>query len=84
ASALGVLNGVKAPTLLLMPRNDPFLTDACYPQTCPASVTLETPATGGHVGFSGGHGATKDMWLPSRIINFFAQSIGLTNTVADN
>jgi len=83
ASALGVLNGVKIPTLLLMPRNDPFLTDACYPQTYPGSVTLETPANGGHVGFSGGHGATKDMWLPSRIINFFAQSIGLTHPVAD-
>ena len=83
ASALGVLHGVKAPTLLLMPRNDPFLVDACYPQTCPASVTMETPASGGHVGFSGGAGATKDMWLPSRIINFFAQSIGLTHAVAD-
>lgn len=83
ASALSVINGIKTPTLLLMPRNDPFLPDACYPRICPASVTLETPANGGHVGFSGGQGATKDLWLPSRIINFFAQSIGLTHANAD-
>ena len=77
ASALPVLSGISTPTLLLMPRNDPFLPDACYPQTCPTAVTLETPASGGHAGFSGGSGASKDLWLPSRIINFFAQSIGV-------
>ena len=77
ASALPVLNGIRTPTLLLMPRNDPFLPASCYPMQTPASVTLETPATGGHVGFSGGRGTGKDLWLPSRIINFFAQSIGI-------
>lgn len=83
ASALPLLNGVRTPTLLLMPRNDPFLTKACYPQTCPDSVTLEMPDSGGHVGFSGGRGRSKDLWLPSRIIKFFAQSIGLTSVNAD-
>ena len=83
ASALPVLSGICTPTLLLMPRNDPFLPDACYPQYLPVSVTLETPASGGHVGFSGGQGNTKDLWLPSRIINYFAQSIGLKPAATD-
>lgn len=80
ASALPLLGDIKLPTLLLMPRNDPFLIPACYPQLqqCPPCVTLETPANGGHVGFSGGSGTYKDLWLPTRIINFFAQSLGLT------
>lgn len=83
ASALPLLSGIRTPTLLLMPRNDPFLPTACYPTACPASVTLEMPDSGGHVGFSGGRGRSKDLWLPSRIINFFAQSIGLTSVNAD-
>ena len=78
ASALPLLGQVALPTLLLMPRNDPFLVDACYPRTgtCPPSVTLETPEAGGHVGFTGGNGINKDLWLPTRIINHFAQSLG--------
>ncbi len=85
ASALPLLGNIKRPTLLLMPRNDPFLVNACYPDPaqCPSNVTLETPATGGHVGFSGGHGAHRDLWLPTRIINFFAQSLGLTLSVSE-
>ena len=85
ASALPWLPNIALPTLLLMPRNDPFLADACYPDAarCPSSVTLETPAAGGHVGFSGGQGASKDLWLPTRIINFFAQSLGLALSPAE-
>ncbi len=80
ASALPLVGDIGLPTLLLMPRNDPFLTAACYPSPaqCSPTVTLETPHAGGHVGFSGGTGASRDLWLPTRIINFFAQSLGLT------
>ena len=79
ASALPLVGQVALPTLLLMPRNDPFLADACYPAPaqCAATVTLEIPATGGHVGFSSGTGKNHDLWLPTRIINFFAQSLSL-------
>ena len=79
ASALPLLGGVDLPTLLLMPRNDPFLVDACYPhpQQCPTRLTLETPAAGGHVGFSADRGGQGDGWLPTRIIRFFAQSLEL-------
>lgn len=85
ASALPLLGSIKLPTLLLMPHNDPFLVNACYPHPtqCPSNVTLETPATGGHVGFSGGRGANRDLWLPTRIINFFAQSLGLTLSASE-
>ena len=83
ASALPFLNGIDLPTLLLMPRNDPFLPDNCYPKPiqCSPTVTLETPVSGGHVGFSGGQGVHRDLWLPTRIINFFAQSLALTVSV---
>ena len=78
ASALPLLGSIAIPTLLLMPRNDPFLADACYPRPEQYPfVTLETPATGGHVGFSNHRGAAGNLWLPTRIINFFAQSLGL-------
>lgn len=79
ASALPLLHDIDLPTLLLMPLNDPFLADACYPAPaqCPLMVTLETPAAGGHVGFSNHRGDHQDLWLPTRIINFFAQSLGL-------
>ena len=80
ASALPLLSGVRLPTLLLMPRNDPFLTEACYPAPIQYSsaITLEMPTSGGHVGFTGGRGAQRDLWLPTRIIGFFAQSLGLS------
>lgn len=79
ASALPFLKDIALPTLLLMPLNDPFLADACYPDPsqCPRTLTLETPAAGGHVGFSNHRGDDRDLWLPTRIINFFAQSLGL-------
>ena len=80
ASALPLIGNIQLPTLLLMPRNDPFLVDACYPDQaqCPGFVTLETPTAGGHVGFSSDRNGSGDLWLPTRIINFFAQSLGLT------
>lgn len=86
ASALPLLGDIRLPTLLLMPRNDPFLPDSCYPDPtqCPPSVTLETPAAGGHVGFSGGRGPDKDLWLPTRIIHFFADTLGLTLSRAES
>jgi predicted alpha/beta-fold hydrolase len=37
-------------------------------------VTLEYPATGGHVGFVGGPFPGRYDWLPRRIIDFFMQT----------
>ena len=54
ASSLPVLADVRVPTLVLNARNDPFLTPECFPEAqarANAALFLETPATGGHVGF---------------------------------
>jgi len=53
-SSLPVLEKIRVPTLLVNALNDPFLPEKCYPREASASNTffdLETPKTGGHVGF---------------------------------
>ena len=52
-SSLYFLSGIHTPTLIVNAKNDPFLSDDCYPELPEASsVKLETPARGGHVGFA--------------------------------
>ncbi len=54
ASAVNFMPGITVPTLLLNAQNDPLLSPECSPgwlaQTHPC-IFLETPRTGGHVGF---------------------------------
>lgn len=54
ASAINFMSGITVPTLLLNAQNDPLLSPECSPvwlaKTHP-TVFLETPRTGGHVGF---------------------------------
>ena len=73
ASAKHVLGDITVPTLVLNARNDPFLPGIHLPRTASASVTLEYPAHGGHVGFA--HGGRLD-WLPRRILRFFDDVAG--------
>ena len=45
---------IRIPALIVNARNDPFLGEACYPfseVSDSSSVSLETPLSGGHVGF---------------------------------
>ncbi len=54
-SALFFLEGIQTRTLILNAKNDPFLSQECFPYTLAESlekVTLEAPSQGGHVGFS--------------------------------
>lgn len=52
-SSLYFLSGIHTPTLIVNAKNDPFLSNDCYPELPEASsVKLETPARGGHVGFA--------------------------------
>ena len=54
ASAINFMPGITVPTLLLNAQNDPLLSPECSPgwlaETQP-HIYLETPRTGGHVGF---------------------------------
>jgi predicted alpha/beta-fold hydrolase len=55
ASAVNYMAGIGVPTLLLNAQNDPLLSPECSPawlaETHP-HIYLETPQTGGHVGFA--------------------------------
>lgn len=54
ASAVNFMSGITVPTLLLNAQNDPLLPPECAPVTLAGEhphIFLETPTTGGHVGF---------------------------------
>jgi len=76
ASAKHVLHDITVPTLVLNARNDPFLPGKHLPASAAPSVTLEYPATGGHVGFPVGPFPGRIDWLPRRILHFFDQVHG--------
>jgi hypothetical protein len=73
ASAKPWLRGIEVPTLVLNAANDPFLPGEHLPRPDEVgpSVTLETPATGGHVGFVSGRFPGRYDWLPRRVFGFF-------------
>lgn len=55
ASSIFVLPQIRISTLIVNAANDPLLTAACYPKSicsASASVHLEIPQRGGHVGFT--------------------------------
>ena len=61
------------PTLLLNAQNDPFMPPHTLPHSdqVGASVTLDFPREGGHVGFVTGSIPGKLDWLPQRLLHFF-------------
>lgn len=73
ASSLPDLPRIAVPTLVLNARNDPFLPAHRLPDAAgaSASVTLEQPATGGHVGFVSGPFPGNLGWLPERLCRHF-------------
>jgi predicted alpha/beta-fold hydrolase len=74
ASAKHVLGDITVPTLVLNAKNDPFLPAHHLPATASATVTLDYPATGGHVGFASGVLPGRLDWLPQRVVRFFDQT----------
>lgn len=64
---------IRVPTLVINARNDPFMPAAALPgvDEISASVTLEYPPSGGHVGFVSGRFPGSLDWLPQRIFSFF-------------
>jgi len=71
-SALKFLEGIRVPTLLINARNDPFLDRTCFPYASArrnAMLYLETPCSGGHVGFIP-HNLRNPFWHEARIVQF--------------
>jgi predicted alpha/beta-fold hydrolase len=65
------LKGIQIPTLIVQPRDDPFMTDAVIPQDeeLSSAVKLEFYDHGGHVGFVGGGWPWAPIcWLEGRIL----------------
>jgi predicted alpha/beta-fold hydrolase len=77
ASAKPLLRQIAVPTLMINARNDPFLPAAALPAALELStaVTVEFPATGGHVGFVSGAFPGNLDWLPQRLLHFFQSHV---------
>ena len=73
ASSKPLLKQIMRPTLVLNAINDPFLPPHALPcqADVSASVLLEQPAEGGHVGFVSGPFPGTLAWLPQRLLAFF-------------
>ena len=73
ASSKPWLPHITMPTLVINPRNDPFIPEASLPGITEASnaVILHQPAEGGHMGFVTGAFPGGLTWLPSRLAKFF-------------
>lgn len=78
SSARPLLPRISVPTLLLNPRNDPFLAPPCYPEdeaAASAHLFLETPDSGGHVGFLDlANGLER--WSERRVAEFLGAGAG--------
>lgn len=76
SSSKQFLHAINVPTLLVQAKDDPFLSESCYPlteaQTNP-SLFLEMPAYGGHVGFVSENGS-KRYWMEERAMQFLGGS----------
>ncbi len=71
-SSKPVIPGIRIPTLMVQARNDPFLGLDCFPTLAAAAnakVTLDMPASGGHVGFIA-FNASGEYWSERRALAF--------------
>jgi uncharacterized protein len=71
-SSLHFVKNITTPTLIINARNDPFLTDACFPVDDVRNhpmVSLEVTRRGGHVGFSR-FTAAGLYWSEERALHF--------------
>jgi hypothetical protein len=76
-SALFVLQDIKVPTLIINAQNDPFLPESCFPRVQVARnkyISLETPARGGHVGFTS-FDFSGMYWTESRGLDFIESTL---------
>ena len=76
-NSLQVLAQINIPTLLLNAKNDPFLSEKCFPNKEFANhpyVNVEITEVGGHVGFSMGNGK---YYSEERAVEFVAEKADL-------
>jgi len=74
ASAFNWLDDIAVPTLMVNPRNDPFLAGNCFPEDKAAKsqyLYLEMPESGGHCGFIT-PGLDQEWWPTMRAKEFIA------------
>ena len=75
SSCKPVLKDIRIPALLVNAKNDPFLPEACFPYEearDSAWLSLEVPASGGHVGFIElNH--RHAYWMERRVVEFVKQ-----------
>lgn len=67
---------IKVPALMVNALNDPILGKQCYPYEAAKSnpnFYLETPATGGHLGFP--TAGSKNSWMEKRAFDFIASQL---------
>ncbi|MCK5097894.1 MAG: alpha/beta fold hydrolase [Desulfobacteraceae bacterium] len=65
---------IKIPTLIINAKDDPFLSNSCYPikeSENNKNVTLDMPESGGHVGFIT-FNKEKIYWSEQRIVDFIS------------
>lgn len=72
-SSKPLLKSITVPTLIINAKNDPFLPASALPTPIDISpvVTLDQPATGGHVAFPSGPFPGNLDWLPQRLMQHF-------------
>ena len=78
AACLPHLPHIAVPSLLVNARNDPFLSEGCYPVDAARQsrfLSLEMPDSGGHVGFTSRLGEAA-YWSEIRATEFFRQYLG--------
>ncbi len=76
-SAMSFISNIGVPTLVVNAQNDPFLSRSCFDQGLfeqSGVVFLETPTSGGHVGFSASS-PWKSYWSEQRAFEFVRQYI---------
>ena len=76
ASAKPGLGRIRAPTLIVNARNDPFLPASALPDPAalPAAVRCEFTEEGGHVGYVTGPFPGRLDWLPRRVLGFLGSA----------
>lgn len=75
-SSIQFISHIKIPTLIVNAANDPFLPEECYPvkeAELNKLVTLETPKSGGHVGFISLNNKGR-YWSEQRALDFLSDN----------